>query len=255
VNVKHLCQADVVEETANSWLNEYMEIQAEGVNPVQPIVPEVNSNIYAQETPSVPNVVTEKQAETGLTEEQKRNVDVMDGLKKKYPDAFEKIEDSKKRKVLVVNSSVDPSSKDILTKDKFVSLWMGGYENGKRDIKNVDWDKFGDWLEKFGDGSNFIYKKSDNLEGNSDQYSVDFANILTDEAAAAENKKADAIDRNGLGHLPVGRGMIFSLIRMEKPNDMLYFGWNLRQGQEIGEKEKQKTGGKLASAEDVLKYL
>lgn len=51
-----------------------------------------------------------RQSETGLTERQKANIELMNGLEEKYPLAFDKIIDDKGRKILAINPVGDQTA-------------------------------------------------------------------------------------------------------------------------------------------------
>lgn len=87
----------------------------------------------------------QKQAETDLDEEQRKNLEIMEGVKKLYPDAFMETVDKNGKKVMFVEPRLPGETGsaflNVLTMDGIFNVTMspvGGTEN-----KNViDWDEF-----------------------------------------------------------------------------------------------------------------
>ncbi len=90
-------------------------------------------------------------ANEGMTEIQKRNSELMDGVEQKYPNACIKHVDEKGRKVLVANTGPTGTlwggRSLVFTKDAVILLDSTNIGGPKMD-ENVDWNMFGDELEK-----------------------------------------------------------------------------------------------------------
>jgi hypothetical protein len=93
-----------------------------------------------------------KQTETGLTQEQRDNLQIMKGLKEKYPDAFESVIDDKGREVMII--AHEPfgfrhfgDSNPVFTQNGVVYLHLNTFMN----IRNIDFTKVMDLIESKND--------------------------------------------------------------------------------------------------------
>jgi hypothetical protein len=93
-----------------------------------------------------------RQTETGLTQEQRDNLQIMKGLKEKYPDAFESVIDDKGREAMFLS---EPFNVKRLGSDQNLVLTQNGivYLLGTAvNLRNIDFTKFTDWVGSESDG-------------------------------------------------------------------------------------------------------
>lgn len=97
----------------------------------------------------------EKEAQMGMTEQQKKNVELMEGVESKYPDGFIKIVDSKGDKFLITHGydSWSPNEDRKLPGESLVISKYGVVAADTRNFFGVDnlisavnWDLFNDQL-------------------------------------------------------------------------------------------------------------
>jgi hypothetical protein len=113
-------------------------------------------------------VKMERQAQNELSPEQKKNVEIMEGLKTKYPEAFEKIIDEKGREKLIARGL------DLTDKLPPKAVWVGHtiaftkegtfalntfnlFKSNEELIETIDWSKFEDKIEERRD-NNMVWK-------------------------------------------------------------------------------------------------
>jgi hypothetical protein len=93
----------------------------------------------------------QRQAETGLSDDERKNIELMNGWKEKYPDAFEQVVDNKGRMVLEMSGVANNDY--IFTQKGILELMNGSY---KPTLSEYDATRIQDKVEEIGDkfGSN-----------------------------------------------------------------------------------------------------
>jgi len=108
-------------------------------------------NILGQSARVAQEKSMEFAAKEGMTEIQKRNVELMAGIEQKYPDAFFSTIDEKGRKILVASTgeygTIWGGRSVVFSKDAVIMLDNSNIGRSDGAIKNIDWNKFNDSIE------------------------------------------------------------------------------------------------------------
>lgn len=83
----------------------------------------------------------------GLTTEQKENIEIMEGLQKKYPKAFEEIVDDKERKILILDNEVVLVTQFSLGKLVISQGGIFGLNHDLLGLNNIDYTRLIDEAE------------------------------------------------------------------------------------------------------------
>jgi len=181
----------------------------------------------------------ESEMQTGLTLEQKINVEVMEALENKYPDAFkDKIIDSKGRKSLVSRFLHTGGMRFYVVNQSGVAVTSCnniGYHTFK---ESVDWGKLTDVMEQ----------KNDTLFGNSAGYDE----IATDESS----KRLSFTERDLLNENAYISGRVrLDRVDLNKPDDREWLKLKMHELQIDGEEAKKHKTPEPLSAKEIINNL
>jgi hypothetical protein len=180
-----------------------------------------------------------EEVQTGLTEEQKKNMEIMKAVENKYPDAFRVIDDGKGEKVLIAHgySLTENFPQDamwvgnslVFTKEGVMAVAnkdIGGEEGLS---KNIDWGKFGVIVAAFNVQDLWIEDKT----------TLHLSSLLSENADKTRS----------LGGIGVMR------LDMEDDYTRGSVKKGLSQAQSIGERLKAKESPRPLSTMDIINDL
>lgn len=170
-----------------------------------------------------------REAIIGLTPEERDNIQIMEGLKEKYPDAFEVVVDDNGREVMILKGNTGPYSDREIVLTQYGHVFLGLYY--LRDyitIRDIDLTRFVDLIRK----SEVKILPSDEWENTSYRW-------LKKEGAPETKKDRVPFRRIDLGDVSVRKELKKSL----------------KSAQKIARKEAERAAKKTAGVERVLAEL